>query len=495
MSTRVAVSVGRVLACPASAVRPVSLSADGKLLVLLLAMTLVGPYFPLFTWLGLEGWAAREVRADNLLLPALAAYVGVRSLASGYVRAPLHLILYGGFIAWLALVTVVWYGRVPEALGGHPGGLALLQGADAYVRPLLLMFITANVRVGRHDLLVIVRLVFVIAILLTLIAAAQLMPSTGEYVNRILASHYDNAAGSKYFWGVLSGGRVATLMPQLSTLGMYMVLVLGILAAQLLRARLVEPRSLLSFAVGAAALIGGILCGSKVFFAGLALTAGLGVFAWPWARRWGWKLHMLGSLLAVGVTLWMIVAILFPTQANTFAGRAPLTPGQIGTKYLATRFKPETGKVHRTGAVDVATDYPLTGLGLNAVNRTTDSLLLGLGVMSGGTGTAFYLATICLIGWRLYSASRDDPDPDLASLARMMAILTVVFLAAAIGFHTFIQDRAGDAYWIIAGLLLGSLAFREHNPLTAGRSPASMHPLDLEDQLHPDIRVPRGRRD
>ncbi|NQU97811.1 MAG: hypothetical protein HQ548_09235, partial [Chloroflexi bacterium] len=236
MSTHVGVSTIKLAARSVAGDRPVSLSRDGKLLVLLLAVTLLGPYIPLFQWLGLSGWTVREVRADHFLLPAMAAYMGLRAVVSGRWRVPLPLALYGAFCAWLAVTTLFWMGRVPEAYGGNPGAMTLVMGADAYLRPLLMLFIAANVRVSRHDLMVIVRVVFIVGIVLALIAAAQLIPFTGEHVNPFLVDHYDNAGGEEYFWGVMKGGRVAALMPQLSTLGMYMVLVLGLLAAQLLRA-------------------------------------------------------------------------------------------------------------------------------------------------------------------------------------------------------------------------------------------------------------------
>ena len=464
MSTQAGVSTIEFAARPDTGDRRVSLSPDGKLLVLLLAVTLLGPYLPLFRWLGLSEWTTREVRADHLLLPALAAYIGLRAVVSGRWRVPLPLALYAVFCAWLVVTTLFWMGRVPAAYGGNPGAMTLVKGADAYLRPMLMLFIAANVRVSRHDLMVIVRLVFIVGIILALVAAAQLIPFTAEHMNPFLASRYDNAGSEEYFWAVMKGGRVAALMPQLSTLGMYMVLVLGLLGAQLLRARLVEPRFALSLAVGAAALVGGILSGSKVFFAGLALAAALGVFSWPWARRWRWTFRAAGLVLAAGMIMWVVVEAFYPTQAEMFLGRLPVSKEGYYGRYVAPRFEPGSGKVYRTGAVDIALDYPLTGLGLNVVGRTTDSLLLGVLAMSGGVGGVLYLGAMCAVVARLYVVSRTNRDPDLASLARVMAIISVVFLVTAIGFHTLIQDRAGDAYWLIAGLLLGPLAAHGRRP-------------------------------
>jgi len=83
--------------------------------------------------------------------------------------------------------------------------------------------------------------------------------------------------------------------------------------------------------------------------------------------------------------------------------------------------------------------------------------------MSGVVGGALYLAAIGAATWRLYVVSRTNLDADLAALARVMVILSLVFLAAAVGFHTFIQDRAGDAYWMVTGLLIGPLAVRRQS--------------------------------
>ncbi len=428
------------------------LSGDGRLLVVLLGVTLVGPYFPLFEWLGVSGFTVREVRADNLLLPALAVYVLVRSLSKGRVRTPLHVVLYGTFCAWLALVTVLWAGHVPAAYGGNPDAISLLRGGgDAYIRPLLLLFIMANVRLTRHDAAVIVRIVLVVAVLLALVAAAQLIPITSQYMNPFLADYYDNSGTDRHFWAVLKQGRVAALMPQLSTLGMYMVLVVGILGAQFLGATLVRSRILFSVVV-AAALTGGVLCGSKVFAGGLLLTAALAVFWWPRSRRW--NMATVTATIAAGVAVWMIVAAFFPEQADRFKGRIPSSGSGFYRQYIASRFEPDSGKVYRTGAVDIASEYPLSGLGLNVIGNTTDSLLLGIVIMSGAVGAALYLGAIGVVCVHLHAVSRAARDPDTAGLARMMTVLTIVFLITAIGFHTFIQDRAGDAYWMMVGLLL-----------------------------------------
>jgi len=464
------------------------LSPDGRLLVVLLAVTLLGPYFPVFGWLGYSGFTTREIRADNILLPAVATYVLLRCLATGGIRIPVHVFLYGVFFAWLVLVTVLWYGNVPAEYGGIPGA-DILQGGDAYIRPLLMLFIAANARASLHDLKVIIRLVFVVAVLLALVAAAQFTPITQDYLNPFLADHYDNSGSPQYFWAVLSQGRVAALMPQLSTLGMYAVLVLGILGAQLLGADLVRSKAMFA-ALVAAVLVTGILSGSKVFAGGLLLLVALAMLSWIRDRRF--NLGTVAAAVLAGIAVWIFVSILFPAQADMLTGRIPSNSEGFYKQYLAPRFEPESGKVYRTGAVDIASRYPLSGLGLNVVGRTTDSLLLGVVIMSGVVGAAFYLCVICAVGLQLYAASRLHTDPYTAGLSRMMLVLTVVFLVAAIGFHTFIQDRAGDAYWMLAGLLLGPLAFTGHGARGSNGEAGPRATPSRSGQTDPSVRRPAG---
>lgn len=431
------------------------LSLDGRLIVLLLAITLLGPYLPVLDWLGFPEFSEREVRLDNLLLPAVAGLVLLRSLAIGRIRMPLHVVGFTVFYAWLMLVTVLWLGKVPSEYGGTPSLGGLVQGGDAYIRPLLLLFIAANVRVTMHDFRVIIGLVLAVAVFLALVAIAQLTPGIRDYVNPFLAEYYDNSGSEQFFWSVLNQGRVSALMPQLSTLGMYMAVVVGILGAQFLGATVVRSRFLFAVLVGAA-LAGGILCGSKVFVGGLLLTVAMAAFLWFRSRHL--NLATILSVAVAGLAVWIVVTAAFPEQGERFTGRIPSSGEGFYGQYLAPRFEPGTGKVYRSGAIDIASEYPMSGLGLNVVGRTTDSLLLGVVIMSGMVGGVLYVGTICVIGAGLLGVSRSHSDRYVAGLARMMLILTIVFFVAALGFHTFIQDRAGDAYWIIVGILLGPLA-------------------------------------
>ena len=141
-------------------------------------------------------------------------------------------------------------------------------------------------------------------------------------------------------------------------------------------------------------------------------------------------------------------------------GRIFPDDGNYINQYFAGRFDPDTGKVFRNGAVDIAQDYPITGLGMSVVNRTTDSMLLGIVIMSGVVGFTLYSIAIGLVLWRLWQISVSDQDRELKALARTLTLLTIVFVVISVAFHTLIQDRAGDAYWLLVGLVIGPLAMK-----------------------------------
>ena len=311
-------------------------------------------------------------------------------------------------------------------------------------------------RVTRHDFMMIIRVALIVAAVLAAVAVAQVAPATRDFVNPQLASHYDNSGNESQFWPVLQGGRVAALMSQPSTLGTYMVLVLGILGAQMLRARLAAS-SVLFLLIAFSAFLGGILCGSKVFAGGLILLAAGSLLLWPRARRWK-VATATATALIFGLIAWGVVSTFFPAQADSFWGHFPLRDNAFYEQYVAPTLDPRSGIVFRSSAADIASNYPLSGLGLNAIEHDTDSLLMGILAMTGITGGVLYLASIIVVGVHLHAVSRTNRDPNLASVAAMMAVLSSVFAIATLGSHTFVEARAADAYWMIAGLLLGPLA-------------------------------------
>ena len=502
--------------------KPQRLTSDGKLLLALLGLTLLGPYLPILALARVVGVDIPDgqdgARLDNLAIPLAAGYLLARSVANNKLTVPIHVIWYLAFLVWLALVTLIWWSNIPaEHAEANARGIGLLRSVDAYTRPVFVLLIAANVRITRYDFRMLIRLILGVGLLVGLISAAQLYDATAVRVNNFLFDHYDNNPGQT-FWQVLNQGRAASLMPQLSTLGMYMVLSLGLLAAQVMGSRAISSPWLYGIVVSGV-FLGGEMSGSKVFVGGLSLL-GIGlIFAVGMVRRRDVP-KIVAAVLAI-VVVWSTTFVIFPEQANRLAGLfTPRPPVAIAapppviatavppavatalpqvsdtgdsiidglldpvyvrfvkplyTSYFASRFDTSTGKIYRTGATDIAIDYPITGLGLNVVNRTTDSMALGIFIMSGAVGSVLYLAMLAAVAVGLLNVSRRRFDPELAAVARVLLILTAVFLVVSLGFHTFIQDRAGDVYWLLVGLLLGPLAARSR--LTAA------HPVQ-SDQMN-----------
>jgi hypothetical protein len=436
----------------------VRLSPDGRLLVALLALILLGPYVPLLEYLGPLGSfeSQPKIRLDNIAVPLAAAYFLFRELVAGRLIINLTLAFYGAFLAWLTFMTLIyWTGLPGEYFGSETRGIGLLRGFDAYSRPLAVLIIGVYSKTSAYDLRTIVRLTLGVALLLGVIAMAQIYAPLSATVNEFLFNYYDNNPG-RHFWVVLQQERVAALMPQLSTLGMYMVLALGLLVAQLMGGRAIKSPVLFSVIV-VSTIMGGVMSGSKVFIAGIAILGIATMLRLGLVRRGsGAKILM---TIGVLVVMWVIALQLFPTQTGRVVGRMNL--GQqvdaIQTQFIAPRFDPNTGKVFRSGAMDVARDYPVTGLGLFVVGRTTDSMVVGIFIMGGAIGSILYLAMLVVMSNRLIRVGRSRFDPEVAAIARALLVLTIIFSIAAIGFHTFIQDRAGDAYWLLVGMVIGPL--------------------------------------
>ena len=598
---------------------------DGKVLFALTALILLGPYLPFlsltrFVGIGIFG-SGVEARLDNLALPLVGLYFIGRSLVSSKLILPIHLIMYVAFLLWVAFVTLIWWSNMPAEFDGQNArGVGLLRAIDAYGRPAAVLLIAANVRITRRDFTLLIRLILGVGLLLGVIAAGQLLETTNGPVNKFLFAYYDNHSGN-HFWMVLNQGRVAALMPQLSTLGMYVVLALGLLVAQVIGGRSISSAWIYGVLVGGV-FLAGILSGSKVFVGGTGMLAVGMILFLRSVRRESIRKIIVGTLAIllvsfasfqifpqqtkgiVGLAIprptevtvndsidsltsdqlieldnQLVTGVIDPDSASTramidrLAGSGdPISPtelvdgvldltgqdtrsallelAEIGgdltfdttsqrtesedriarmlslsvasreyqlieldnqlaagvidadeyqkirdrilynplrpteksfvenlypsslydrylrrfyTVYLASRFDTTDGKVFRTGATDIAADYPLTGLGLNVVNRTTDSMALGIFIMGGLVGSLLYLATLLVLTLNLLRIVRRRDDLESAAIATVLLILTGAFLVMSIGFHTLIQDRAGDAYWLIVGLVLGPLAFQNQH--------------------------------
>ena len=442
------------------------LSPDGRLLVALLALVLLGPYLPLLDQFGSLGTSAgSKIRLDNIAVPVVAVYFLIREIVSGRLIANPTLVFYAAFLACLMLTTAYYWPGLPgEYVGSETRGIGLLKGFDAYSRPLAVLIIGVYSRTSLYDLKILVRLILGVALLLGAIAMAQLYAPISLDVNQFLFNHYDNNPG-RHFWTVLNQDRVAALMPQLSTLGMYMVLALGLLVAQMMGGRAIRSPWIFS-AVVVGTFLGGVMSGSKVFVAGVVFLGIAALLRLGQVRRGsGPKIVVTLGVLAVG---WIIALQLFTSSTDRVVARLNFD-GQvqaIQSEFIAPRFSAGDGKVFRTGAVDVARDYPVTGLGLFVIARTTDSLVLGIFIMSGMIGSAFYLAMLGTLTNRLIIMGRRGIHPEIASVARALLVLTVIFLIAAVAFHTFIQDRAGDAYWLLIGMMIGPLFHARHHAHT-----------------------------
>ena len=166
--------------------------------------------------------------------------------------------------------------------------------------------------------------------------------------------------------------------------------------------------------------------------------------------------------MVLAVTMFLIYQVLLviaPESLAILKVRFKITsPSSLYNMYLAPRLGNlsdlSTSKLVRSGAVDIFQNNPLFGLGFTVVGKTTDSFLLGILIMGGVIGGLIYASFIFYIFWRLYQVTRCHQDRTVVALARVMLFLGVIFLAGTIGFHTFIQDRAGDAYWFIVGLII-----------------------------------------
>ncbi|MFN2383274.1 MAG: hypothetical protein ABR559_03310 [Gemmatimonadota bacterium] len=451
-----------------------ALSSDGRLVLAIALIVLLDPYLPQF------GPLAGRVRADSFLLPLVALWMLVRDAMSGRLTLIRPLALYVAFIAWLLAVTVATLGYPPKGFSPAPL-VAIVAGTENYLRPLFLLLIATKSRTTREDLVVLTRVMVVLAIPLCAIAFLQLYPPTASQTNDIIYRLFSNERQgertAQLFANVIGGGRVQSIFGQPGTFGQFCIFIVGLHLAQWLgRLRLISRELYLtSFAL---ALLGGVFSGSKVFFGGIIM---LGVFLplmTPLVRRVATPksvLLLLLFVLGLGVVGKLMLedhAIRRVTSSFSVAKAwETYSAGRFNTIEPGGRFKRLDPKVIRSGALDVIRAYPATGLGLKVVNRTVDSFWIGLLAMTGVVGTILYGVFLLAVLARLYVRSGRGGDPVAAPLARQLIFLTLIFAAAALGFHTFIQDRAGDIYWIFVGVLCAPVGRAARVRLRARRVP------------------------
>jgi len=297
------------------------------------------------------------------------------------------------------------------------------------------------------------------------------VPATKSIMNEFIVTFFDNSratggSGREHLHKVLSGGRVMSIFWQVSTFGMFAVLCLGLLVAQFTGARIIKSKALVIL-LFILSIVGGVISGSKVFTGGLLILVILCVL-FSRVRHYLTRPRYIVMATVAVLLFFLLIPRILPQAYSLFAVR--FKPDTFIATYNAGRFTPTfitsesfalehpsgilvPPKIVRTGAVEIFKNYPLTGLGLSAAARTTDSFLFGILIMGGVIGGFIFILFIGIVCWRLLSIARQHPDRTVASLSLAMLFLTIVFFAAAAGFHTFIQDRVGDAYWLIVGLL------------------------------------------
>ena len=436
-----------------------TLSTDGKVLMGLLLVILFSPYLPQFPPLD------QRIRVDHILVPLVTLFVLARAAAAGSVAAPAYILFYAGFIAWLCVVTVIT--RNGPALGyGVASKTQMIAGLDAYTRPLEALLITANARVGRRELVAFVKTFLAAGVILILIGVAQqlplISPTHDSAFNKFIISLYSNKEHDPFYLRLIGSGFAVSIFIQYGTYALFCLLMFMTLVPQALGANLVNRRWLY-FAILALALFGGFQTGSKVFYGGMGVCLFLYLLFSPLPRvaiKSVRPRHIVITAAVIGI-IYLALPFVYREGSNDYMVETMFKRFDISSiydTYFKTRFgspdNPEAGKLFRTGAVDIMFNYPVAGLGFNVVNRTTDSLLFGILIMGGAVGGVLYLLFLTSVFYRLRTSVMRDENKTVAELGRAMLFLGIACLFIAIGFHTFIQDRSGDAFWLITGLLI-----------------------------------------
>jgi len=430
------------------------ISRDGKILLLLFVIILFGPYLPHFD--PLPG----RVRLDHLLLPGLGILIFSRSVVKGEIHVSSYIMVYVALLLWFLSITVVI--TIYPSIKYVSPTISVIAALDSYLRPLIILFIVANMRVGKTELVAVVRLILLASLPLFIIGILQLVPATKSTINEILVTLYNNdratgGSGYKHFYDVLGGGRAMSIFWQVSTFGMFAILCLGLLIAQFIGVRIIKSRAI-TYLIFLFTIIGGVISGSKVFTGGIIILAILTVISTRVRRHLIRPKNIILAIVTI-ILFSLLLSYVFPRAYYLFTAR--FEPTSLISRYGSGRFWASdipglAPKVVRTGAVDIFKNNPVAGLGLTVANRTTDSFLFGILIMGGAIGGFLFLLFMGIICRKLLSIARRHPDKTVASLSLVMLFLTIVFFVAALAFHSFIQDRVGDAYWLIVGLLFSA---------------------------------------
>jgi hypothetical protein len=432
--------------------RGVPATLDVKVVLLLVTIILMGPYLPPFG--PLEG----RIRIDHLLVPALTVLLFFRALLVGRFIFPPYFFLHSVFIAWLLVITIS--NPIHPSNSLKPSSFtSIIAGIDAYSRPLFFLFIAHNIHFDRDDLFSLLRLVLILGFCVHIIGILQLSSFSASYINPIIFSWYDNGRSGKLLLYLLMGGRSMSVFAQVGTFAMYSLICLSLVISQWLGARIVKS-SFFLWTAFSLSFVGGFVSGSKVFTGGIIILFLLVLFFTRFFRRI-MRPSVLFPLFLLSLFLILLLSFFLPHQFEVFLKKI-LNFSEFYDNYLASRFGDagdhSKGKIFRTGAIALFKDNPLTGVGFNGVAYTTDSLWVGLLGMGGIIGLLIYFSFLFSISNKLYIIAKKHSDLTVSLVARMMLFLGIIFFFVSLGFHAFIQDRSGDIYWLIVGLLVSSFS-------------------------------------
>lgn len=425
----------------------------GRLIAGLVIILIWSPYLP-----G-SGLVGSRIRLDNILIPLLLVAL-LASQALGQRQPwPRAATWYTLFLAWLGTVTI----GTAFDLTGIPAvwsTTSILAAADSYSRPLALLVIGTWASLDPRARVQVARTVLWAGAPAVVLGVLQLVDSFAPPLNSAIIRYYDNGRGSGELTlsSLLSVGRSTSVFGQVSTFGMFSLLFVTLAATTPLaeRSRSDYYRRGVLLLIG---LAGGVASGSKVFSGGLVLLLAFSMFTADVRRRLRPAAMALGG--AVVIVLWSILPSVIPASTELFERRS--SSESLVDTFLGARFAsdPDTGleaKVVRTGAVGLASEHPITGIGYFGAAQTTDSMVLGLIVISGGVGLCLFIMAIFQVGRSLVRRCQySDASTDRLH-ATALFLLLLVFTVASLGFHTFIQDRAGDVYWLLVGCAIGGVA-------------------------------------
>jgi hypothetical protein len=420
------------------------------LLRLLVVVTLFAPYFTVASGL--------KIRFDMILLPTLVFLFCLRGRGEMIFRFNRYIVFYTIFYLWLCFATIIAF--LMEREGPDWTSLSLLAGIESYLRPLFWLILASQIRLPEDEIKRLVRFILFASIPLCILGILQVFPATANTVNEMIFTYYSNSPiHEKLLRTMISSGRAMSVFAQVSTFGMFCLLIFCLSIITRNKVMRLLPMSAWLIVVFTS-LIGGISSGSKVFYGGLIVFCLLSMIFYSRLR----------SKLFFGIVIFILIYIfssfMFDLQLpHLFLVNFDVT--NIWSNYFASRFggiesNMLSGKIFRTGVLETFQIYPISGLGFIGVPQTTDSFLVGLLALGGLIGLLLYLMFLFVVYEKLWVLRKCYRGTSICDFATILLILEVIFFLVSIGFHTFIQDRAGDIFWLLVGLVLVFSTNRVH---------------------------------